>query len=160
MMQRVLQSYSELNERERRMVTIGLIAAVLILIFGVLLPLQRRVTAGEAHIQHMRSDLSWLRSVSPQLGAMRATAPAPLHESLVALVDRTAREAGIGKSLVGSQPGGNGALSVRFEQAPFDSLISWLSQLGERYGVRTDSANIDAGRTLGTVNATLVLRTH
>jgi type II secretory pathway component PulM len=77
---------------------------------------------------------------------------------LVALVDRTARDGGIGKSLVGSQPSGNGGLNVRFEQASFDALVAWLSQLGERYGVHAESATIDAAGMPGIVNATLVLR--
>lgn len=160
MMERILQSLSRLSERERRLVLAGAIAAVLILILGVLLPMQRRVAASTVRIEQRRDDLSWLRSVAPQLTALQVTAPAPLRESLVALVDRTARESGLSKSLVGSQPSGNGALSVRFEQAPFDELITWLSQLGERYGIGTDSASIDAGKSAGAVNATLVLRIH
>jgi type II secretory pathway component PulM len=41
---------------------------------------------------------------------------------------------------------------------PFDALVSWLSQLGERYGVHADSATIEAAAMPGVVNATLVLR--
>ncbi|MGH8257162.1 MAG: type II secretion system protein GspM, partial [Steroidobacteraceae bacterium] len=108
-----------------------------------------------------RNDLAWLRSMAPQLaGALPAHAAAPLHESLVVLVDRTARDAGIGKALVGSQPSGDGGLNVRFEGAPFDAMVAWLSQLGERYGVRADSATIDAAKAAGTVDATLVLHAH
>ena len=49
---------------------------------------------------------------------------------------------------------------MRFEQAPFDTLVDWLGQLGERYGVHAESASIDAGKAVGTVDATLVLRTR
>jgi type II secretory pathway component PulM len=153
-----LPSFSRLNERERRLVLIGGGVAIILLILAVLLPLQQSVSAGAQRIEHKRSDLGWLQSMAPQLGSLALTAPAPLHESLVALVDRTAREGGIGKSLVGSQPSGNGGLNVRFEQASFDSLVSWLSQLGERYGVHAESATIDAAGMPGVVNATLVLR--
>lgn len=157
-MGRVLQALNRLGERERRIVLLGAMAAAALLVIAVLLPLQQSVSAGAQRIERKRDDLSWLRSVSPQLGALQAGTPAPLHESLVVLVDRTARDAGIGKSLVGSQPSGNGGLNVHFEQAPFDALAAWLSQLADRYGVQAESATIDAAKSAGTVNATLVLR--
>jgi type II secretory pathway component PulM len=147
-----------MNERERRLVIFGAIAAVLLLIIGVVMPLQRSVNVAADRIEHKRDDLSWLRSVAPQLGSLRTTTPQPLHESLVVLIDRTARESGIGKSLVGSQPSGNGGLNVHLEQVSFDSLVAWLSQIGEHFGVQAESATIDGTSTPGTVNATLVLR--
>src|SRR5579883_162225 len=152
------QAYSRLSERERRLVIAGAVAALLILVAGVLLPLQRSVNAGAQRIERKRDDLSWLRSMAPRLGTLPISAPQPLRESLVVLVDRTARESGLGKSLVGSQPSGNGGLNVHFEQVPFDGLVAWLTQLGDRYGVRAESATIDSASSTGTVNATLVLR--
>ena len=153
-----LQALARLNERERRVVLLGAAAALVLLILAVVLPLQQSVSAGAQRIAHKRDDLAWLQSVAPQLGNLAMASPAPLHESLVALVDRTARDGGIGKSLVGSQPSGNGGLNVRFEQAPFDALVSWLAQLGDRYGVHAESATIEADKMPGTVDATLVLR--
>jgi len=90
-------------------------------------------------------------------GGLQVAAPPPLRESLVVLVDRTARESGLAKSLAGSQPSGDGGLNVRLDQTPFDTLVAWLSQLRERYGVRVDAATIDAGKDSGNVTATLVL---
>jgi general secretion pathway protein M len=157
-MMQLPQSLSRLSQREQRVVLLGGIAAAVLLILAVVVPLQRSVTAGAQRIDRKRDDLAWLRSRGPQLGgALPSHATAPLHESLVVLVDRTARDAGIGKSLVGSQPSGDGGLDVRLEQAPFDAMVAWLSQLSERYGVRADSATIDAAKSAGTVNATLVL---
>ncbi|HLK71039.1 MAG TPA: type II secretion system protein GspM [Steroidobacteraceae bacterium] len=153
-----LQALARLNERERRLVLLGGAIALLLLIVVVLMPLQASLSAGARRIEHKRDDLSWLQSVAPQLGSLTLTSPAPLRESLVALVDRTARDAAMAKSLVGSQPSGNGGLTVRLEQAPFDSLVTWLSQLSERYGVHAESATLEAASMPGTVNATLVLR--
>jgi general secretion pathway protein M len=155
-----LDSLQRLGERERRIVIIGGAVAIVLLILALLMPLQQSVNAGAQRLEHKRDDLTWLQSVAPQLGGLAVTAPAPLHESLVALVDRTARAGGIGKSLVGSQPSGNGGLNVHFEQVPFDALVSWLSQLGDRYGVHADQATIEAVATPGVVDATLVLRAH
>ncbi|HTW73649.1 MAG TPA: type II secretion system protein M [Steroidobacteraceae bacterium] len=160
MMEQVLRRYSRLGEREQRVVLLGGVAALLILIAAIVMPLQTSVDAAAQRIEQKRSDLSWLQSLGPQLGALRASTPAPLHESLVVLVARTARDAGIGMSLVGSAPSANGGLNVRFERAPFDALVTWLSQLADRYGVQAESATIEAAQAPGTVDATLVLRTH
>jgi general secretion pathway protein M len=157
MIERLQQYLQRLSARERWMVGGGGILALILLILAIVLPLQTRVSATQARIEKKRDDLMWLRSMSPQLAALQTARPPALTESLVVLIDRTARESGIGKSLVNSQPSGDGGLNVRLEKMPFDSLISWLAQLNERYGVRVDSATVDAANENGTVTATLIL---
>ena len=157
MIERLTQYLQRLEPRERRMLLFGAIAAVLLIIVAMVLPLQRSLAAVEQRVERKRDDLQWLRSMAPQLAGLRNNAPPALNESLVVLVDRTARESGPSKSLVGSQPSGDGGLNVRLDQTPFDTLVAWLSQLRERYGVRVDSATIDAGKGSGNVTATLVL---
>jgi general secretion pathway protein M len=157
LIERVTQYLQGLEPRDRRMLLIGAIAALLLIILATVLPLQRRVAALEQRVERKRDDLQWLRSMAPQLAGLQGNAPPPLNESLVVLVDRTARESGLAKSLVGSQPSGDGGLNVRLDPTPFDALVGWLSQLRERYGVRVDSATIDAAKGSGNVTATLVL---
>lgn len=153
----IVQAFVRMSERERRLVIFGAVAALLLLIIGVVMPLQHSVNLAAGRIEQKRDDLGWLRSMAPQLGTLRLSTPQPLHESMVALVDRTARDSGIGKALVGSDPHGNSELTAHFQQVPFDALVAWLSQLGDRYGVRAKSATIDGTNSTGTVNATLGL---
>jgi general secretion pathway protein M len=157
MMAAMLQYLANLTPRERRIAIVGGIAALLLLILAILLPLQRHVGAGEQRLERKRDDLVWLRSMAPQLAGLRTSGAPPLRESLVVVVDRTARQSGLDHALVGSQPSGDGGLNVRLEQTPFDGLVAWLAQLRESYGVRVDSAVVDAGNSAGTVNASLVL---
>jgi general secretion pathway protein M len=157
MIERLVQYLQRLAPRERRILLAGAVAAGLLIIVATVLPLQRSVAAVEQRVERKRDDLQWLRSMAPQLAGLQGSAPPPLRESLVVVVDRSARESGLAKSLVGSQPSGDGGLNVRLDQTPFDTLIVWLSQLRERYGVRVDSATIDAGKGSGNVTATLVL---
>ena len=157
MIESLLQRYSALSSRERRIALVGAIGAALLLVLAVVLPLRRSVHAVEQRVERKRDDLVWLRSMAPQLAGLQSSAPPPLHESLVVLIDRTARQSGLEHALAGSQPSGNGALSVHLEQASFDALVTWLAQLRDSYGVRVDSAVVDAGNNVGTVNASLVL---
>jgi general secretion pathway protein M len=157
MIERLSVFIQRLEPRERRMVLIGACAVLLLFILAVLLPLQRSVAAIQQRVERKRDDLQWLRAMAPQLAGLQANAAPTSHESLVVLVDRTTRDSGLAKSLVGSQPSGDGGLNIRFDQVPFDALISWLAQLRERYGVGVDSATIDAAKGTGNVTATLVL---
>jgi general secretion pathway protein M len=157
MIERLTQYLQRLEPRERRTVLAGAIAAAVLIIVATVLPLQHSVAAVQQRVERKRDDLQWLRSMAPQLAGLQDSAPPALRESLVVVVDRSARESGLAKSLVGSQPSGDGGLNVRLDQTPFDTLIVWLSQLRERYGVRVDSATIDAGKGSGNVTATLVL---
>jgi len=155
-MQRLLDWFQGLAPREQRVVLIGSVTAVVVVVIGILLPFERRVARLEQRVETRRADLAWLQSVAPQLGALRASAPAANGASLVVLVDRVARDTGIARSLT-SQSNGGGALSVRVEQVAFDSLLNWAGELVQRHGVRVISASIDGGNNPGLVSASFVL---
>jgi general secretion pathway protein M len=156
-MDALLAWYRALTEREQRAVLIGAVACAALLLLAVLLPFERRVARSEQTVQTKAADLLWLKSVAPQLAALRNTAPASGGESLVVLADRVARETGIARSLTGSQPIGNGDLSVQMEHVAFDALVNWAGELVQHHGVRIVSATIDGGASAGAVSATFVL---
>ncbi len=151
-------SFNTMSERERRMVQFGAIAVVLLLIFGVVLPLDRKVSQAQHRIAQKTTDLAWVRENAPELAAA-----GPMHVatggSLLAIADRSARESNLGSSIAGSDPSGTGGLRMRLEKATFDTLVAWLARLSEQTGVRVESATIDSTGTTGTVNAAIVLHT-
>ncbi len=155
---RVKNWFRGLARREQYAVLAGSGACVALLAFAVWIPIERRVSRLEESVRTKQTDLVWLRSVAPQLGALRNVASNAGGPSLVVLVDGVARETGIARSVAGSQPGDDGTLSVRLEQVPFDSLINWAGQLVQHHGVRVVSANIDGGAAVGSVSASFVLR--
>src|ERR1700716_8160 len=67
-------SFDTMSEREQRLVKFGGIGAVLILIFGVLLPLDSSVAKARARITQKQADLVWMRTVAPMLSSI-----APMH---------------------------------------------------------------------------------
>jgi general secretion pathway protein M len=152
-------SWRSMSERERRMVLGGAVLAGLLLLFGVLVPLDRSVSKAQQRVGKKQADLVWMRSVAPEVAAI-APPPSNSGESLLVLVDRSARESGLGSALAGSEPSGVGGLSVRLEKAPFDTLIAWLARLSQQSGIRVDSATIENAGAPGIVNAAIVLRTR
>jgi general secretion pathway protein M len=159
MIERLQQYLLGLTARERTLVIGGSVLALILVVLAIVLPLQNRVSAAAERVQQKRNDLVWLRQVGPQLASLQSTRPrGTLTESLAALVDRTAREAGFSKNLAGTQASGDGGLNVRLDKMAFDAMVNWLSQLHERYGVSVDSASVDSAGAPGTITATLVLR--
>jgi general secretion pathway protein M len=159
MIERLQQYLLGLSPRERTLVIGGSVLALILVVLAIVLPLQSRVSATAERVQQKRNDLVWLRQVGPQLASLQTTRPrGTLTESLAALVDRTAREAGFSKNLAGTQASGDGGLNVRLDKMAFDAMVNWLSQLHERYGVSVDSASVDSAGAPGTITATLVLR--
>ncbi len=152
-------SLDNLNERERRMVTFGAIGAVALLIIGVVLPLESFVSKAQERIGKKQADLQWMQSVGPELAsAGPGTNGTTRQESLIVVVDTSAREAGLGSALISSEPSGPGGLRVRLEKAPFGLIVGWLARLSEQNGVAVESANIDNAGEPGIVNAGLLLR--
>ena len=154
-------SLANMNERERRLVTWGGIAIGVLLILGVVWPLDRSVAQTHDRIERKQGDLAWMRQVGPELSAAGpATAQPATQESLLVVVDRTARESGLGQALTNSEPSGNNGLRVRLEKAPFGLIVGWLARLADQNGITVESATMDAAGEPGVVNAGLVLRTR
>lgn len=150
-----LEAFAALSARERRMVLGALALAVLFLVFGAVVPLERSVRHAQDRLAHKRADLSWMQSVAPEL-ASSMPPPAATGESLLVIIDRSARETGLSGALT-SEPAGAGSLSVRLQTASFDTLVAWLGRLAQQSGVRVESATIERAGAPGLVNAALVL---
>jgi type II secretory pathway component PulM len=145
--------FATLSERERRIVALGAAIVPVLLVFAVLL-LDRSVSQAHQRLLKKRTDLAWSQAVAPEIASSPAP-PAPGGESLLVIVDRSAREAGL--TVSGTDPVGPGRLSLRLQKAPFDALVGWLARLAQQNGIRVDSASIDGAGAPGLVNAALVV---
>ena len=147
--------YANLQERERRVVLIGSVAlAALILVGGILLPIESAVSSAEKRAAARREDLAWMHVNAPELASGSATLANDTGEAPVVVVDRIGREAGLGAALRGTQPSGTG-VRVQLEAAPFDTLVAWIATLEQRYGLSIDSITVDRAARPGVVNANI-----
>lgn len=159
-MDTLLAWYRAQSLRDQRVAVAAAALLLLILILAIFVPLDTSVARATARVQHKQADLAWMRSVAPQLAAAGTAVTAPTSQrSLIVVIDTSARESGLGSALNSSEPGGPGALRVRLDKAPFDTLVVWLARLSQQNGIRVESGNIDAAGAPGLVNAGLVLRT-
>jgi general secretion pathway protein M len=151
-----------LAPRERLLVSIGAALVVVMLVWGLLLaPLFGATSAAASRVETKRDLLGFLYSAAAELkAAPRASAARPdlADQSLVVIVDRSAREAGLGAALVRNQPVGEDGIRVRLENASFDVLAHWLAALNSGTGLAIESASFDRTPDDGHVNASLVFR--
>jgi general secretion pathway protein M len=148
--------YLGLNPRERRMVAGGAVAlAVLVLVGGLLLPLQSALSTATGRAAAKREDLEWMRLNAPEIIAAGSQLPADSGDPPVVLVDRVGHEAGLADSLRGTQPSGSAGVRVQLEGAPFDTLVTWLATLERRYGLAIESITVDRAAKTGVVNASV-----
>jgi general secretion pathway protein M len=151
--------FANLAERERRMVVIGAVVAGVLLILAIVFPLNRNIAQARQRITVKQNDLSFIQDAVSQLASAGPGAGnIATGENLVVLVDTSARESGLGKSLSSTQPTGAKTLRVRFDRAPFDGLMAWLARLAQSHGVSVESAEIESAGEAGLVNAGLVLK--
>lgn len=147
--------YAGLQQREQRVVAIGSVTvALLILVLGILMPLHSAVSSAARRNETKRQDLAWMQANAPEISAAGNQLPGNTGEAPVVLVDRVGREAGLAEALRGTQPNGTG-VRVQLEAAPFDTLITWLATLDERYGLAIESITVDRAARPGMVNASI-----
>jgi len=151
--------YANLAERERRMVLFGGIVAGILLLLAIVLPLNRNIAQARQRVATKAGDLAFILGATPQLAAAGpGVGASATGESLVVLIDSSARESGLGKSLSSSQPTGDKGLRVKLDRVAFDALVAWLARLSQSHGVHVESAEIESAGEAGLVNAGLVLK--
>lgn len=160
-MQQLKDWFFGLQPRERLIIGAGAILVVLTAIYMLgLAPFYKSVNTLQQAVTAKKADLAWMRSVAGEaqvLGANQPLVATPTGESLVVLVDRTAREAGLSSALTGQTPNGESGIRVRLEGAAFDMAMMWLANLTISHAVDIESATFDRTSTPGLVNVNLVL---
>jgi general secretion pathway protein M len=147
--------FGGLQQREKRVVIIGAVAlALIVLVGGILMPLQSAVSRAVEGQESKREDLDWMRVNASEVRAAGLLLPAETGEAPVVVVDRVGREAGLASALRGTAPSPTG-VRVQLEAAPFDTMVTWLDTLDRRYGLAIESITVDRNPAPGMVNANI-----
>jgi len=151
-----------LESRERLFVAAGAVAIVVAVVWGLVLsPLYGASAAAASRIEAKRGTLTFIRGAAAELaGAANLPDARPdlAGQSLVVIVDRSARQAGLGAALTNNQPIGDDGIRVRLENASFEAVARWLGAVDASSGLAIESASFDRAPDPGRVNASLTLR--
>lgn len=152
----------QLNERERLLLLVAVpVLAILLLYSLVWRPLSGTVELLQHRVQKQQDTLQYMRKAAQQVKALQQQKSAQSRgggrQSLLALVDRTVKQAGLTRALKRVEPDGADKVRVRLEGAGFDTMIGWLESLQSRYGIQIESISVDALDNPGLVNVRLML---
>jgi general secretion pathway protein M len=154
---------ANLGSRDRLVLLAGAIVVGTALFWvAIWEPLAQSRTSLATQASNAEADLAWMRGTADTLRTLRGSATADVFErggqSLLALADATAREAGLGAALKRVEPVPNSQrVNVWFEAANFDQLASWLEDLSRRFGVGVDELSVDRLPGVGVVSARVTL---
>ena len=155
------QFLAGLGARERFLLIAGATVLMLVLLYGLAWsPLSERVERLRATVAEQLALQQWMEAAAQEVRRLRAAQPGQRTErqSLLALTDRTAREAGLGPALRRVEPEGTDRVRIVLEQAGFDDMVSWMELLVSRFQVRIDSVTVESRNEPGLVNARVVLQ--
>lgn len=162
MKSRLFEWLRGLAPNERRLVIAGAAVAGAALFFlAVWEPLDRAVTEMRDRVERERALAAWIAGVRAEAEDLQDRQPrTPVRgrdESLLSLVDRTVRAAGLGGAMRRIQPENENRAAVTFEDVGFNALLFWLRDLERDYGVRPAALTVDRGGEPGTVSARMTL---
>jgi general secretion pathway protein M len=155
----MMQYWHNLQAREQRTLLLGGVALLLLLLYSMVLdPFSQELQRLEQSVAADRELLAWMEQAAQQVKQLRGTGGGrrDAGQSLLSLVDASAKQHGLAGALKQVKPEGSG-VNLRFEAASFDDLVRWLGQLGTEQGVAVTTMTLERLPQPGRVNATVVL---
>lgn len=153
--------WDTLAPRERRILRVGGAAVAAAALFLLLIePALERREMLSARLQELVNEHAWVEAQAPavraraQAGGTGAAPPVRGGSSPLAVVDASARSAGLGSALRRVRPLEAG-VEAELEAAPYAPMMRWLASLETQHGLRVTSLGIDPGPEPGRVNAQL-----
>lgn len=157
--------FDKLEPRERRILLFGaglLVVALLYLLAWE--PLVNKSAALRNSIKENQELVVWMEHAAVDVKEMQAkiTASGPSGDrngqSLLGIIDRTAKTSKLGKTVKRVQPDGQTKARVWLENVSFNDMVQWLEGLQRREGIHIVSSVIEKQEDQeGLVNARLVL---
>lgn len=152
--------WANLQPRERHTLLGGGVALALILVYALVIdPFQQELLRLQQSVDSQEEALAWMRQASTEVKRLRGSSPAAGRvsgQSLMSLVDSSARSAGLSGTIKQIKPEGH-AVKVRLEEVGFDDMLRWLEQLSARQGVSVSGLVMERLPQPGRVNASVTL---
>ncbi len=153
--------FEQLAAREQRLILLALPVLVLTLGWAFIWhPLSEGRSEWRLRSSQLADDVSWMRLAVPAMGSSPQQQPREGlgNRSLLAVIDSSLRDAGLGPTLRRIEPSSERRVRVWFEQAAFDAVVGWLEELDRRYGVQVDEIAANRIEGSGIVDVRLTLQ--
>jgi type II secretory pathway component PulM len=148
--------YFGLELRERWIVSVGAVAAVIIILWWSLIKLGAEMETLRTAVDTKQRLLIDVARVEATQAPGVANNPETNNQPLYLVVDKTAPAYGLQQPR--TRMNGPNGVDVTVQNASFDALMAWLVALHDMYGVDVETFSIVNAREPGLVNGSLLLR--
>lgn len=149
-----------LNPRERRLVIGGgIFLGVFILYQVTWAPFSSGVEKMQSKVNKQQQDLIWMQQASEEVRGLKGGSGNTQRShsgSLLGLIEKTARQKGLGSAIRKVQPEGQNGVRVWMDKAAFDTVMSWLDELQVKQGISITNFTAERTATEGRVNVRLL----
>jgi general secretion pathway protein M len=154
------EQWNKLAPGERRLAMAGgAVLGVALLYMLLWLPVQKELTRLRVSVPEERAQLQHMRSQAASIKPLRARGgSAPTAGTLLPVVEQSATARGLRGFVTRLEAEGSTGVQLTLDAVPFNSLISWLSDLQDNYSLVVENTSMDAHTAPGTVNAKIKLR--
>ena len=157
----ITEYWEGLQPRERLMLFAGGIAVLFALVYFLLWqPVMNARTEMQQEVLQQRALLLWMKDAANEAKSLRGVTGQKVKglggQSLLSLVDQSAKQEGLGGAMKRVEPDGK-QVRIWFEAASFDRLIAWLEKISKNNGIRVVSATIERADGTGLVDVRLRL---
>lgn len=153
----IAEFWRERSAREQVLLAaLAVMVAAAVWYFAAIGPLLERAETNKQRREAETALLERLERVGSRMAALPAPRPRS-DASLLLLLNRTVREAGLGSFLEEASADGEARVRLRLLDAPFPQISAWLAGLAVQEGIRTVSADIERGSAPGVTQVSLVL---
>lgn len=156
--------WDNLSQRERWLLGGGVVALLVFLFYlQVWEPFQTSNRLLRQSVAEQRADLAWMRQAALEVKRLNAAGDSGGRavgggQSLLTVVDQTARAAGLSAALKRINPQGGDKLNAQLEQVEFDAFINWVGALEREHRITIVNMAVDRTDTAGLVNARVILQ--
>jgi len=155
------QWLNTLEKRERQIVIIGAIS-LLIMMFYLIIWEPITAKHEEQQLQNIsqRQLYSWMNNASTEIRSLKSTGNSSIarfrNQSISSLADRSAVSSGI-KPFIEKIDQTKKGVNIRLKAANFDSIVIWLTDMQNKYGITASKVKIEKTATKGSVDAQITL---
>ena len=158
MKQALLDFWGERNTRERIVLAVGSTVLGLGLLYAYgWMPVRSEVARLTERLPELRAGAAQMREEAAEIGSLRKRTIGDPAGGVLSAIEQSSSAAGL-RDKIGELASTDPA-HVRITSAsmPFDQWVSWLAQLQAQFGVRVESARVDALPEPGLVRIQAVL---
>lgn len=158
-----MEWFYDLPQRDRFIFIGVVVGALTFLIYSFMWsPITSKITTLEKTIEEQKDTLKWMQTQVEIVKQLRQShqgkeVKSRGSQSLIGLVDQTARDSALGDAIQRIQPSSGGGVQVWLKRAVFDEVVRWLVTLGE-YGVTVNSIKLRGQNEPGMVNVEIVVK--